>query len=83
MMIWSPVVVVLIVLHAPGGVEVSVVPGQITFTRNPPAVRSHDALHFPKEANCLVGLADGKAIPVTETCDYVKLLIEQAENPKR
>ena len=33
-------------------------------------------IHFPPEANCLVGLADGKAVPVIETCETVRPMME-------
>jgi hypothetical protein len=50
----------MLTLHAPGGVEVGVAPGQVTSLRNPPT-KGHRGIHFPPEANRLIGLADDKA----------------------
>ena len=73
--VYAPNDVLMLTLHAPGGVEVGVAPGQVTSLRNPPT-KGHRGIHFPPEANCLVGLADGKAVPVIETCETVRPMME-------
>ena len=55
--------------------ELSNAPDQVTSLRNPPTKRDR-GIHFPPEANCLVGLADGKAVPVIETCETVRPMME-------
>jgi hypothetical protein len=50
-------------------------PDQVTSLRNPPT-KGDRGSHFPPEANCLVGLADGKAVPVIETCETVRPMME-------
>jgi len=73
--VYAPNAVLMLTLHAPGGVEVDVAPrsghqlAQSAHQRGP-------GIHFPPEANCLVGLADGKAVPVIETCETVRPMME-------
>lgn len=69
--------VLMILLHAPGGVEVTVLPNQITSLRDPP--KGERGIHFPPEANCLLGLTDGKQLPVVETCAKVRSLVAKEE----
>jgi len=73
--VYAPNAVLMLTLHAPGGVEVDVAPDQVTSLRNPPT-KGDRGSHFPPEANCLVGLADGKAVPVIETCETVRPMME-------
>lgn len=68
-----------IMLHAPDGHGVLINPDAITSMqpkrRN---VKADDKL-FPSNANCLVNLADGKYIAVTEECTAVQRLLEAAK----
>lgn len=64
----------LLLLHAPDGSEIGINPATVTSLRprgDAPAKRL-----FPHAAHCLVGLTDGKAAAVIETCVQVRALME-------
>jgi hypothetical protein len=64
----------IILLHAPDGGEIGVNPGAIVSLR--PPSRSAAAKLLPRSAHCLIGLSDGKAAAVIETCASVRALVE-------
>ena len=63
----------LLILHTVSGTVVEVNPGAITHLRNP-----EGQSNFPPKAQCMVNLADGKFVTVTETCEAVRRAIEEA-----
>lgn len=67
----------LIVLHRIDGGEVLVNPSQIV-SLHTPAPPAGKAKLFTGEAHCALGLADGKWLSVTETCEAVRRLLEQS-----
>jgi len=62
----------LLVLHTVSGVVVEVNPSAITHLRNPEGQQN-----FPKKAQCMINMADGKFVTVTETCESVRRAIEE------
>lgn len=67
---------VLILLHGADGAAIEVNPDQITSLRGPrEGVTEHDRMYH-KATNCLINLADGKAVAVIETCEVVQQMIE-------
>lgn len=65
----------MIILHNVSGSPVEVNPDQITHLRNPePPGKEHS---FTEKAHCMVNMADGKFVTVTETCAEVRRAIEE------
>ena len=69
------VVVSLVLLHSPDGYVVQINPDQVTSLIAERKDRDRDGLYHEK-ARCLVRLADGSHVAVTETCDQVKQILE-------
>jgi hypothetical protein len=67
-------VISLILLHSPDGSPVEVNPEQITSL-----VKEKESGNrlYPDNAKCLVRMADGTRIPVTETCDEIQKILER------
>jgi hypothetical protein len=63
--------VVLIQLHSPNGGVIWVNPDEITSLQGP---QGHK--HFTDKAECLINLADGKFVAVTDDCTTVHKLME-------
>ncbi len=69
----STLVYFLIVLHSVSGAVIEVNPALVTHLRNPE--KSNPS--FIPGAHCMINMADGKYVTVTETCAEVRLLIER------
>jgi hypothetical protein len=69
------VLLYLIRLHTPEGKEISVNSAGVVTLREPRMGEEH----FPKGAKCILNMADGKFNLVTEDCETVRRLIEEAE----
>lgn len=69
----------LLVLHSVDGFEMFINPEQIIILRptTEAARGTPNTLIAPGHA-CVIGLTDGKFVSVTEHCDVVRQLIEQA-----
>jgi hypothetical protein len=65
------------VLHGPGGATIEINPDQVTSLRYAPPEKHGE--YFTEEANCLINFTDGKFFTVTEDCDTVRKLLEQAK----
>lgn len=63
----------LVVLSGPEGQIVRINPSQVVSVREP---RNTAEGHFNKDVRCLIHMADGKFVAVTETCDIVRQLLE-------
>jgi hypothetical protein len=72
-----PVLFYWLVLHAPGGHEVSVNTRRITFMREGEGGDSNKLL--TGEVHCVIGMDDGKLVNVVETCAEVRNRIETLE----
>ncbi len=73
------VTLTLLVLHALDGQEITIAPYQVT------SLRAHrpdkpNAL-LTDDANCLVGLTDGKFVTVKETCAEIRGRINRELKP--
>ena len=66
------VLATMLVLHNVSGVEIDVNPDEITHLRRPEA----GSPNFPKSANCMINMSDGKFVTVKETCDQIRTLLE-------
>jgi hypothetical protein len=72
----TPLVITLLLLHAPEGADVAVNSEQITTLRGPPQQRKGT---FTTEARCMINTSDGKFIAVIETCETVRKLMEPSQ----
>ena len=70
------IAVSLILLHSPDGYQVQINPEQVTSLITEREHREKGNRLYPDKAKCLVRLADGTQVPVTETCDDVKQMLE-------
>ena len=68
------VAIVLIVLHGVDMHEVMINPEQVTSLRQARQTE-HNKL-FTHEAQCMIGLTDGKFVAVVESCKAVRELVE-------
>jgi hypothetical protein len=68
--------VVFVALHGPEGGQIKVNPDQVTSLRHGPPDKQGI---FTDAATCLINLADGKFVTVTEDCETVRQLLEQAK----
>lgn len=69
-MIWLEIAYLLL-LHDPAGREVRVNPNQVTALRpNSPASAADKGL-LHQDVQCVVNLADGKYVAVTESCGEI------------
>ena len=66
----------LIMLHGPGGHEIDVNPHEVSSLRDP---RIASEGHFAKGTKCLVFMSNGKGLAVSEECEEVKKMIEEAQ----
>ena len=66
-------VISLVLLHSPDGYVVQINPEQVTSLVE--ERKTKDRLYH-ESAHCLVRLADGTNVAVTETCDRVKEILE-------
>ena len=66
----------LIQLHGPGGHEIDVNPHEVSSLRDP---RIASEGHFAKGTKCLVFMSNGKGLAVSEECEEVKKMIEEAQ----
>jgi hypothetical protein len=80
MIIAAVVVVVLrlVVLHAPGGAEITINPSQVISLRTS-REGDKDADLLTKAVECILATSDGKIISVVESCNTVRKLFEEAE----
>lgn len=62
-------VLVMMLLHAPGGREVQVNSTHVTSLR--PAAKPPGERAYTDQANCHISTLDGKSVAVVETCDEV------------
>ena len=69
----------LIVLHALDGQEITIASYQVTSLRAHRPDKPNKLL--AEEANCLVGLTDGKFVTVKESCAEVRKLIGEKPPP--
>lgn len=72
-------VVILIVLHAPSGVEVFVNPESITSMRPSRDGVVDDKKYFAAGVHCMINTSDGKFITVVETCADVRKVVEESK----
>lgn len=64
----------MLLLHAPNGAEVFVNPQMVVNLH----ARTEEAnRHVTDKAQCVIAMADGKFLSVTETCDAVRKMIEE------
>ena len=68
------IVLHLIILHTVDGREVQINPSYVTSVHG----RRDENRHITEHANCLIHLADGKFVSVTESCDVVRKMVEEA-----
>jgi hypothetical protein len=68
-----PAAIALIELHGPAGQRIFVNPSEVTSIREPHGI---DQGHWAKGTRCLVVMADGKFLTVTEACDEVRQKLE-------
>lgn len=68
-------VIVLILLHTPGGHEVEINPSQIVSLRAAEGGEKNQL--FTGEVHCMVNTSDGKYITVAETCEQVHTLVKE------
>ena len=68
------VAIVLIVLHGVDMHEVMINPEQVTSLRE--ARKAEHNKLFTHEAQCMIGLTDGKFVAVVESCKAVRELVE-------
>jgi hypothetical protein len=70
-------VVILVMVHGLGNRSILVNPRQVTslHAANP----SQPNRYLTDEVKCLIGLTDGKFVSVLETCEEVKVILEQAQ----
>jgi len=66
----------LILLHGPGGHEIDVNPHEVSSLRDPSVVYEG---HFAKGTKCLVFMSNGKVVAISEECEEVKKMIEEAQ----
>jgi hypothetical protein len=71
----ATLVSLLIILHSIEGHEITIAPHQVTNLRAHRPDKPNTL--FTENANCVISLADGKYVTVTETCAEVRRLIEQ------
>lgn len=64
----------LVVLHTVDGHEVAVNPALVTSLIA--ARQGETSQHFTAEVRCMINLADGKFVTVTETCESVRRLLD-------
>jgi len=72
-----PIILKLIVLHAPDGDEIDVNPEQITAIRDKKS--EEDNKFVVGTVNCILNTSDGKFVSVVESCEEVRRLIREAE----
>lgn len=71
---------ILVLLHGPDGHEILINPALVTSMH---ASRDGDKNEHVSEAvRCLINTADGKFASVVETCETVRELFRQSEQPK-
>lgn len=68
-------VLVFLLLHGPDGHEIRVNPESVVSMHSKKDDRA-DARLFAEGANCLVNMADGKALAVREQCTDIQRLLE-------
>jgi hypothetical protein len=68
----------LVVLHAPGGAEITINPSQVISLRTS-RESDRDADLLTKAVECILATSDGKIINVVESCNTVRKLFEEAE----
>jgi hypothetical protein len=73
----NTLVVVLILLHGPGGHEIRINPEQVTSLRA--AKPGEDNKFLTEGAHCMVSLTDGKFVSVVEPCEAVQQMLETAK----
>jgi hypothetical protein len=71
------VAVTLIMLHTPGGQPVEINPRLVTSLHH--KLPGEDNKLITDDANCVVMLADGKFVAVTESCYEVRKLMESKQ----
>lgn len=71
-MILAVVAFNLVILSGPDGQIIRINPSQVVSVREPRNIEGH----FHKDVHCLIHMADGKFVAVTESCDIVRQLLE-------
>ena len=66
----------LIQLHGPNGQQIDLNPHEISSIREP---SEGSEGHFEKGTRCLVFMTNGKVNAVSEDCDTVKIMTEEAQ----
>jgi hypothetical protein len=72
-----------VLVHGPGGTEVSVNIGEISSIRQVIGGRDPDAGLHHKDVKCLVVMTNGKFIGTTETCIEILHMISDSERGKQ
>lgn len=71
------VVLHLVVLHTVDGYEVTIAPSHVTSLHAAKDGKPNEL--FTKPVRCVVSMADGKFVTVTEKCSVVRQLLENAK----
>jgi len=70
------VTVQLVILHVPDGYEVVINPAHVVTLRVTSEQAGHQNRLLARGVRCVVGLATGKFVAVTESCKDVQRLLE-------
>lgn len=68
--------VLLITLHAPNGLSISINPTEIATLRE---TKGEGSTLMVDTVRCVVGMSNGKWVSVIETCEQIREAIKQAE----
>jgi hypothetical protein len=68
------VLMVLIILHAVDGHEITINPEQITAMRPSNPTKPNE--YLVDGVNCMINQTDGRYVSVAETCEQVRAIIE-------
>ena len=66
-------ILVMVILHSATGVEIDVNSETITNMRSPEPGNKN----FTPNVKCMVNMSDGKFVPVRETCEEVRRVMER------
>jgi hypothetical protein len=72
--------VALVLLHAPDGHGILINPDSVTSMHA--AIAGQKNKNISEQVRCLVNTSDGKFVSVIETCDRVRDLFRQSEQPR-
>ena len=74
-LLWLPIAINLIVLHAIDGSEITISPRHVTSMRAAHPEKANELV--AEQVNCIIGLTDGRFISVIEPCVEVRKMLEE------